>query len=158
MANVYFEKECITVDDGVFGEFSRRFKEINAGGGLVRNTDGKYLVIFRRGMWDLPKGKQEEGESIEECALREVEEETGLGNLTLGKLICVTHHTYKLNGEPVLKHTYWFDMAYAGNEKPVPQEEEQISEVRWVGKEQMPEIARETYPSIVEVLTSIEGL
>lgn len=157
MANVYFEKECITVDDGVFKDFCSRFKEIIAGGGVIRNSDGKYLMIFRRGVWDLPKGKMEEGEEIEECALRECEEETGLHGLTLDEPIGITHHTYKLDGQPVIKHTYWFKMNYSGNETPVPQEEEQISKVKWVDSEEMKELAKQTYPSIADVFSAILG-
>lgn len=155
MANVYFDKQCITVADGVMGEFSKKFKEINAGGGLVKNSEGKYLVIFRRGVWDLPKGKQEEGEKIEECALREVNEETGLGGLKLGSPICVTHHTYKIDDQPVLKHTYWFNMSYEGAETPVPQQEEEITKACWVSKDELPEIALSTFPSLTEVFASV---
>ena len=70
MQNVYFERERITVDDAQFAEFCSHFREIPAGGGLVRNKEGKYLLIYRHKLWDLPKGKQEPGEDIETCALR----------------------------------------------------------------------------------------
>ena len=75
MQNVYFERERVAVDDASFAEFCARFREIPAGGGLVRNKEGQYLLICRHQLWDLPKGKQEPDESIETCALREVEEE-----------------------------------------------------------------------------------
>ncbi|MBQ0122237.1 MAG: NUDIX domain-containing protein [Bacteroidales bacterium] len=159
MANIYIDKQCITVADGAMSEFCSKYKEVNAGGGLVKNGEGKFLVIFRRGVWDLPKGKQEEGEKIEECALREVNEETGLNGLVLGSPICITHHTYKLDGQPVLKHTHWFNMDYAGSETPTPQLEEEITGVRWVSAEELPEIAQSTFPSLTEVFASvIEGL
>ena len=130
-------------------------KEITAGGGLVRNSEGKYLVIFRRGMWDLPKGKQEDGEAIEECALREVNEETGLEGLTLRELICITEHTYELRGELILKHTYWFNMEYRGSNLPVPQTEEDITKACWVAAEELPEIAKSSFASLAPVFNSV---
>ena len=81
------------------------FKEVNAGGGLVRNRRGDYLLIKRNGLWDLPKGHQEDGEDIQVTALREVEEETGIPQLELGQLICVTDHCYRRNDIWHLKHT-----------------------------------------------------
>lgn len=154
MPNIYFEKECISVDDGVFPEFCSRYTEIAAGGGVIRNSEGKYLLILRHGIWDLPKGKQEPEESIEQCALREVEEETGLGNIRLGKLICITHHTYKVFGQSCLKHTWWYDMEYAGDDSAIPQEEEDIREVKWAGKEELQSLLTGTYPSLLEVFTA----
>ena len=153
MQNVYFERDRITVEDADFPEFCSHFQEIPAGGGLVRNRAGHYLLIRRHDIWDLPKGKQEPGESIETCALREVEEETGLHELTLGNSICVTHHTYKLNGEKILKHTYWYHMQDEREEPLLPQREEDITEACWVEKKYLPDYLEGTYPSIVEVFT-----
>jgi 8-oxo-dGTP pyrophosphatase MutT (NUDIX family) len=62
-------------------------KTIVAAGGLVFNENKELLMIYRRSKWDLPKGKLDEGETIEECAIREVEEETGVQQIILGKLI-----------------------------------------------------------------------
>lgn len=154
MQNVYFERECIQVDDAQFAEFCSNFREITAGGGLVRNNEGKYLLIYRHKLWDLPKGKQEPGEDIAACALREVREETGLHELTLGKLICITHHTYKLFGENILKHTYWYEMTDDREEPLLPQQEEDITGARWVGKTSLPQYLEGTYPSIIEVFVS----
>ncbi|MCR5709389.1 MAG: NUDIX domain-containing protein [Bacteroidales bacterium] len=154
MQKVYFQDKCIHVDDDRFAEFSSRFREIPAGGGLVGNRKGEYLLILRHNLWDLPKGKMEPGESMEECALREVEEETGLHGLTLGRLICVTHHTYTVFGENVLKHTWWYAMTDDREEPLIPQQEEDITEVRWVEKERLPEFLGATYPSIREVFVN----
>ncbi len=154
MQNVYFERERITVDDADFPEFCSHFHEIPAGGGLVRNKEGKYLLIYRHRLWDLPKGKQEPDEAIEDCALREVEEETGLHNLRLGERICITHHTYQVFGEKILKHTYWYRMFDDAEENILPQEEEDITGAKWVEKECLPDYLEGTYPSIVEVFVS----
>lgn len=154
MQNVYFGKECISVEDGAFEEFCNNYSTIHAGGGLVKNSEGNYLLIFRRGVWDLPKGKLEPGESIENCALREVQEETGLDGLILGSPICVTHHSYSLNGTRVIKHTHWFNMQYNGNGKLIPQTEEQIEEARWVKPSELEEKLSSTFPSIREVFAN----
>lgn len=154
MQKVYFERECIAVDDAEFQEFCSHFQEIPAAGGLVRNKDGKYLLIYRHKLWDLPKGKQEPGEAIETCALREVEEETGVKNLKLGELICITHHTYKVFGISCLKHTYWYLMYDNADEVLEPQQEEDITGACWVEKERLPEYLEGTYPSIMEVFVS----
>lgn len=154
MQTVYFEHDSICVDDAEFQEFCSHFQEISAGGGLVRNREGKYLLICRHGIWDLPKGKLEPGESIETCALREVEEECGLHDLQLEALVCITHHTYRVFGEKCLKHTHWYRMRHEGDERLVPQGEEDITEARWVEKEALPLYLEGTYPSIVEVFVS----
>ncbi len=125
---------------------------INAGGGLVQNEAGEYLLIHRNGLWDLPKGKQEEGEDIALTALREVEEECGISGLEQKELLCVTHHTYRMNGMFMLKHTYWYNMIYRGDcSTVVPQLEEGIQECKWVPASQLPELLKDTYPSIRKV-------
>ncbi|MBR1950146.1 MAG: NUDIX domain-containing protein [Bacteroidales bacterium] len=125
---------------------------INAGGGLVQNTEGEYLLIFRNGLWDLPKGKQEEGEEISLTALREVEEECGITGLEQGELLCITHHTYHMNGLHMLKHTYWYKMTYKGDcATAIPQQEEGISRCEWVPASRLPEYLQDTYPSIRKV-------
>ena len=127
------------------------FLEVNAGGGLVRNKRGDFLLINRNGLWDLPKGHQDPGEDISVTALREVQEETGIYDLQLKDLICVTDHCYKRNGIWHLKHTWWYDML---DDKPidlVPQTEEDISKAAWVAKSSLPAFLNNTYPSISEV-------
>ena len=127
------------------------FLEVNAGGGLVRNRRGDYLLISRNGLWDLPKGHQDPGEDISVTALREVREETGIDDLQLRDLICITDHCYKRNGIWHLKHTWWYDML---DDKPielVPQMEEDISKAAWVAKSSLPAFLNNTYPSIAEV-------
>lgn len=143
--------------DCVFEKICSEFNQINAGGGLVRNLAGEYLLIFRNGKWDLPKGKQEAGEDIKVTAVREVEEECGIDSLELGNLLCVTHHTYRLNGEFMLKHTFWYNMEYKGDAALKPQTEEDIEMCKWVKGEEIAELVKDTYPSIKRVF-EVAGL
>lgn len=143
--------------DCVFEKICSEFNQINAGGGLVRNSAGEYLLIFRNGKWDLPKGKQEAGEDIKVTAVREVEEECGIDSLELGNLLCVTHHTYRMNGEFMLKHTFWYNMEYKGDASLKPQTEEDIEMCKWVKGEEIAELVKDTYPSIKRVF-EVAGL
>ncbi len=127
------------------------FKEVSAAGGLVSNRCGDFLLISRNGMWDLPKGHLEEGESMEECAVREVQEETGVDCLRIRRLICVTDHCYMRDGIWHLKHTWWYDMLYTAPTDLTPQREEDISKAAWVAKSSLPPFLKRTYPSITEV-------
>lgn len=124
------------------------FREVNAAGGLVENRRGDYLLIKRDGLWDLPKGHQEAGEDIKVTALREVQEETGVDDLSLGDLICVTDHCYKRNGVWHLKHTWWYRMYYLKPLDLTPQTEEDITKAAWVAKSSLPPFLKNTYPSI----------
>lgn len=127
------------------------FREVNAAGGLVENRRGDYLLIKRDGLWDLPKGHQEAGEDIKVTALREVQEETGVDDLSLDDLICVTDHCYKRNGIWHLKHTWWYRMYYLKPLDLTPQTEEDITKAAWVAKSSLPPFLKNTYPSIKEV-------
>jgi 8-oxo-dGTP pyrophosphatase MutT (NUDIX family) len=136
-------------------DFFNHFELIKAGGGLVKNENDEILMIFRRGKWDLPKGKLDEGETLEECAKREVEEETGLHQLTLIKPLLITYHTYHLFGKHNLKETHWYLMKAGGNEKLIPQTEEEISEIVWVKKENLENYLDNTFPTIETVLKKV---
>lgn len=127
------------------------FREVNAGGGLVSNRRGDFLLISRNGMWDLPKGHQDPGEEISVTALREVEEETGIEHLLLGDLICITDHCYRRDGIWHLKHTWWYNMLHTDPADLTPQREEDISKAAWVAKSSLPPFLQNTYPSISEV-------
>jgi len=128
---------------------------VRAAGGLVRNGEGQYLFIHRLGKWDLPKGKIEDGEDSGEAALREVEEECGIRPDHIGPQIATTYHTYVLHGKFILKQTDWYEMAIRGTPKPVPQTEEDITEVRWFAPEDFGEVRENTYPLIAGLLSSI---
>lgn len=125
-----------------------------AGGGLVLNEKGELLMIFRRGKWDLPKGKLDKGETIEHCALREVMEETGLTKVTIGKLIDVSFHGYfdSYLHEEVIKETHWFAMRATGDQKLIPQTEEDITEIRWVRNLDVEKCLLDSYDNVVEII------
>jgi 8-oxo-dGTP pyrophosphatase MutT (NUDIX family) len=134
--------------------FYKKFILIKAAGGLVTNEGGDLLFIFRKNKWDLPKGKLEDGEDIEACAVRETEEETGLKGVTMGKPLITSHHTYDESGHHILKETYWYKLSVSGQQDLKPQIEEHITEIRWVNPASMQEVLSNTYPLIRDVLAS----
>lgn len=131
--------------------FKSCFKPVYAGGGLVRNEKGDYLIIKRLGKWDLPKGKVNKNETIEQAALREVSEETGLNGIEIVSPLLSTYHSYYID-EQILKRTSWYEMVYHGNETPIPETEEDITEIRWVKKEELAQLTSNTFPAIIDVL------
>jgi 8-oxo-dGTP pyrophosphatase MutT (NUDIX family) len=135
--------------------FFKHFKLVKAGGGLVINKSGEVLLIFRRGKWDLPKGKLDGNESLIECAVREVQEETGLKNLEIGKEIETTYHTYIEFGKHILKESHWFQMKSKIEEPLKPQFEEDITAIKWVKKADLKDYLENTFPSIKMVLKSL---
>ena len=114
--------------------------------------DGCILMIFRRGKWDLPKGKLDDGENLQTCAVREVTEETGMKNLGLGEKIMITYHTYLEKGINILKESHWYLMHSLSDQKLVPQTEEDIEKCEWVLLEDVESYIPHTHPSIVDVL------
>lgn len=147
------QRICIPTEDTerTYRRICEEFVEVNAGGGLVSNRRGDFLLISRNGLWDLPKGHQDPGEDIACTALREVEEETGIADLVIRDLICITDHCYRRNGMWHLKHTWWYDMLHTDPTDLTPQREEDISRAAWVAKSSLPPFLLNTYPSIVEV-------
>ena len=131
-------------------------KKIIAGGGVVVNEKNQVLFIYRRKKWDLPKGKLDPGEDIKACAIREVMEETGIRDLTIGNLIIVTTHSYEENGLNMQKETHWFEMKASTVDNPIltPQLEEDIEKIGWVSLENLEEYLLETYTTIQQVLNS----
>lgn len=126
--------------------------KIIAAGGIVENENKEILLIFRRGKWDLPKGKLDEGETIEECAVREVEEETGLRSIQQGELIEVTLHNYIEKGTEIEKETYWYAMKVEGEQKLVAQTEEDIEDIKWVKESELPVYLANTYNNIIDII------
>jgi 8-oxo-dGTP pyrophosphatase MutT (NUDIX family) len=119
-----------------------------AGGGLVYNKNGDVLFIFRGGKWDLPKGGIEKGEAIEETAIREVEEETGVTGLTITKKLQKTYHIFKRNGRYKLKICHWFEMQTDFDGLPQGQLEEGIEKVEWKNPQQIKEALTNSYENI----------
>jgi 8-oxo-dGTP pyrophosphatase MutT (NUDIX family) len=134
-----------------FADFCAQFCPVEAAGGLVDNADGKVLMIRRNGWWDLPKGHVESGESHPQAALREVEEETGLGVLELGELLTTTQHFYEMHGRWEMKRTWWYAMSCRGTGATTPQSEEGITEARWLGGRELWEALGNTYATIRDV-------
>jgi len=132
--------------------FIKHFHLILAAGGLIKNEKEKILMILRRGKWDLPKGKLDPGETLENCAIREVEEETGLEKPEIIRPLKITYHTYVEFGKHILKETHWYLMKATGDEKLIPQTEEQISDIIWAKKEDLKQYLSNTYPTIEMVL------
>ncbi len=131
---------------------------IIAAGGLVLNDRGELLMIFRRGKWDLPKGKLDEGETIEDCALREVREETGLVNVERGELIDIGYHEYfdpYVNAD-VIKETHWYAMRARGEQSLTPQTEEDITEIKWVAGDELETCLQNSYANVVDVIRKAE--
>ncbi|WP_348797012.1 NUDIX hydrolase [Flavobacterium adhaerens] len=119
-----------------------------AGGGLVYNKKGEVLFIFRNGKWDLPKGGTNKGEDIEDTAIREVEEETGVSSLKIISKLQKTYHVFKRNGKYKLKITHWFEMETDFEGIPVGQAEEGIEKVAWLNPEQIKEALKNSYENI----------
>lgn len=119
-----------------------------AGGGLVYNQNGEVLFIFRNGKWDLPKGGIEKNEEIEDTAIREVEEETGVTGLKITDKLQKTYHIFKRNGRYKLKITYWYKMKTNFIGIPKPQEDEGIEKVAWLKPEEIPQALENSYENI----------
>jgi ADP-ribose pyrophosphatase YjhB (NUDIX family) len=134
-------------------DFFTMYKVHKAGGGLVLNDKNEVLAIHRMGVWDLPKGKQEEGETIDQTAIREVKEETGVQKLALGEFICDTYHTYKTKSDKrILKWSTWYKMK-SSDENLVPQAEEDIDLAVWMDLDAL-KAKTPIYKNILEVLNN----
>lgn len=154
LLKIYFEDEPRWMND--HDADLKRFTPIRAAGGVVINEAGDVLMIYRRNRWDLPKGKFEDGESIEECAQREVTEETGLRHLQLQRPIAVSYHTYAEKNTLYLKDTHWFLFTASGNQPLVPQIEEDITRIEWVPSPKLAGYASRGYGLIGDVLRAAQ--
>jgi 8-oxo-dGTP pyrophosphatase MutT (NUDIX family) len=130
----------------------KKFTIVQAGGGFVLNEQEQVLFIFRRGKWDLPKGKLDKGEKIEDCAQREVKEETGLNGVKIEKFLMNTYHTYDESGKHILKETSWYLMRGNSAQALTPQTSEDITELKWMGKESLQVVLKNTYAAILDVI------
>jgi len=134
--------------------FQQQFVLQPAAGGVLFHPGGDVLMIYRRGTWDLPKGKIDAGEMTQDAALREVEEETGVRQLTIHRPLGTTYHVFHREPEQwILKPTYWFEMTTENPEQALtPQLEEDIEKVEWVPRNQLSEKLRDSFGSIRELL------
>lgn len=136
-----------------FDQFQSQFKIIYAAGGIVTNTKGEKLFIYRLNKWDLPKGKIEQGEDNRTAAIREVTEECGVTDLMIRKELSNTYHIYTIINELVLKQTSWFEMTTIFVGELIPQTEENITKVEWLSDNEMKEkVLKNTYSSIADLL------
>lgn len=151
--NAYFV--CSDVDTS-WTEFKSLFEIVEAAGGKVKNPQGNILFIHRLGKWDLPKGKIEEGEDRSTAAIREVEEECGISQLTITNQLEPTYHIYRFKDRLALKPTYWFEMNCADNAELIPQTEEAIEKAAWVNPSNLSEQLANTYASLKDVITKAQ--
>jgi len=129
------------------------FKVVKASGGVVFKGE-KMLLMFRRGKWDLPKGKLDDGESSREAAAREVEEETGVV-ASVGERICTTWHTYTMNGSRILKRTKWYRMTCIDDRRMAPQTEEDIEQLEWLDRREARRVLTNSFSSIRYVVDTV---
>lgn len=156
------DKKSIILHSKEYKELKRKFKSlyqvVDAAGGLVINQKGEGLFIYKRGKWDLPKGKIEPNESLEQAAVREVEEETGVSQLSLGQTLCKTKHTYKTrSGKRAIKRSFWYLM-HAPKQAVVPQAEEDIEKVKWIEPRKFDKEQQNLYQNLVKVLAKYQKL
>ncbi len=129
-------------------DFISLFKIVKASGGIVKNEKSEVLFIHRRGYWDLPKGKLEIGEGKKEAAIREVEEETGIQDVTIVCKLGKTDHFFRnKSNKRCIKRSYWYEM-YSPKQPLIPQAEEDIDKAIWTRPSVMLETQDPLYPSI----------
>ena len=146
--------EIISEDlEKVFDHFCSFFIAVEAAGGVVADSEGRVAMIHRRGRWDLPKGHRDAGESLAECAAREIEEECGLSQLAVDEELCSTLHIYNTYGRWELKRTTWFAVRALGSTATTPQADEDIALVEWCTLEEAVRRAEhKSYPTIAQVM------
>ncbi|MFT6368943.1 MAG: 8-oxo-dGTP pyrophosphatase MutT (NUDIX family) [Maribacter sp.] len=132
----------------ILKKFTKEIPLIVAAGGVVTNDEGKVLFIYRNDKWDLPKGKLDKGESVEDCAIREVMEETGVDGLRIENFLRTTYHVFNHNGIPTLKQVHWYAMKTEYNGKLKPEKKEGIEKVKWKGPNKIKKALQNSYANI----------
>lgn len=141
-----------------FVHFTRGFKPVTAAGGVVTNVKDEILMIYRNRRWDLPKGKLEERESLSECAVREVMEETGIDGISTVGMPLMTQHIYNIYGGWELKTIYWYAMVYdevndkRANSNFIPQAIEGITKCEWLSATKVKIVTHNSYATIKYVV------
>lgn len=146
---------CLDKDD-CESAIKKPFRIIKAAGGVVIK-DNRMLLMFRRGVWDLPKGKLDDGESSRQGAAREVEEETGV-RVSVGERICTTWHTYTQNGNRILKRTKWYRMSVINDSRMAPQEDEDIEKLAWLDRRDTQLALTNSFSSIRYVIEQLQEM
>ena len=146
---IVLDKAIESVKERFFGEF----KYVLAAGGVVYNENYEALMIYRNQRWDLPKGHVDMGESDEECATREIAEETGVEGAKIVRFLCNTLHAYNVYGVWEIKRTAWYELV-APTSRPTPQSEEGILCAKWCSKAEVEQNLEGTYPTIREVFAT----
>jgi len=141
--NLYHKNE-----DKIEKFLRQKISFVEAAGGLVYNNKKEILFIYRNQKWDLPKGHLEVGESFENCAMREVAEETGVKGLKINKFINKTFHVFKQNGKFKLKITYWYEMHTTHKGDLIPQRKEGIKKAKWKNFEKSQKALQSSYENI----------
>ncbi len=153
--NIKGQKNIICANPtSVFNQLKQQFTLINAAGGIVKNSQSEYLFIFRRGKWDLPKGKLDEGEDFETAAIREVQEECGIIHIEIGDLYHLSYHIYEENNDWILKQTNWYLMK-SDDKNLIPQLAEGITQTAWLPINQFEKVSQNTYASIDEIICKL---
>ena len=138
--------------NALLNAFKSHLTLILASGGLVYSNDGQVLLIFRKGKWDLPKGKLDEGEELEVCAIREIEEETGARQLKIEKPLHISYHTYHEKGKHILKESHWYLISTETTCELNPQTEEDIEKYEWVPLDKLAAYTSNMHASIIDVI------
>lgn len=142
--------------DELWADFAAGYVFVQAAGGCVTDEHQRLLAIERLGVWDLPKGKVDDGEAVDAAALREVREECGLKRVDLLRRLCGTWHTYERGGRHYLKRTDWYLMRASSAEPLTAQAEEAITAVRWMDAGAVRAMKASTYPSLRKVIAAWE--
>lgn len=135
-------------NEEILKKFTKKIPLVVAAGGVVTNKEGKVLFIYRNDKWDLPKGKLDKGESLEQCAIREVEEETGVKGLKIENILKTTYHVFKRNGTFKLKEVHWYAMKTSYKGELIGQLDEGIEKVKWKGPEKIAKALENSYHNI----------
>lgn len=151
---IYSGNNLFSFNKEEFEQFCKDYTIIQAAGGIVKDELDRILFIYRRGFWDLPKGKLDEGESLIECAKREVEEECGITVSEVDDQPYITYHTYEEKGLSILKETYWYPMKATNVQPLIPQIEEHIEAIEWADDKRQERLLLKTYPMIRDMINA----
>ncbi len=138
-----------------FKEFFSEHKKIKAAGGIVQRKK-KYLIIKRKGRWDIPKGRIDKGEAKEVACVREIMEECGIEGHQIVMPLIHTYHTMRYKGRMAIKKTFWYILTYDGPKETIPEKKEGITKAKWVNYDELMAIRGNTYGSINQVLDAFE--